>query len=298
MMKVKFREVDRSIDRTTMHIIGTLMPLLMGLFIIGVGVCVVDPVFFPRPSKGILAGTSILSSTRYPNSTNNFVLEIYDISTDNSSAKSELYVYFTLVEVPKDNDTLVFVIPYQVQDCSIYFQSYETQEQLSINYNQNLDCSYISVPLRHQIDKSVSLTLRFTWRFFVKSSSFDTFDLVLPIGLTDQRVVQNTNLSTIIDPPQFSEARISISDPSDGRNIAYYPAPNKVHAYNGRLWNSWILDAQQPSIAPPLASIKMEYIVERFADEKEFRILLAGALLGLGATLIVEFFLQVVKERT
>jgi len=269
--------------------------LLLGFALCGLGVYSAYPIFFTSPNiKTIPVGITILSTVPYPESLNRFIFLVYDISTINSSAKCELTIDLTLKENLTSNDTLVFLIPYKVETPKASFPSYSVQP--STYYNQSLEYSNISIPLQPQEGLSFLLTLTFTWQDCLRWTSFDTFDVIVPIGFTDTRAPHPNLPSKIIDPPDFSYTRISISDPQGCRATLYNPSTSKVHTFNARIWNSWIVDVQLDPHSPPLAAVRVEYIYESRANQKDLRIFLSGVLLGAGISVLVELVSSFLKE--
>jgi len=272
-----------------------ILLFVVGLVLCGFALFFVYPIFFTHSRiENIPVGITILSTVPYPDSLNRFFFLVYDISTINSSAKCELYIDLTLKENTTSNDTLIFVIPYKVRNSKASFLSYNVQSLPY--YNQSLDCSYISIPLQPQTGLSLGLTLDFTWENCLRWTSFDAFDVIVPIGFTDTRVIQPNLPDKIIDPPAFSYTRVSISDPLGCRATLYNPSTSKVHTFNGRIWNSWIVDAKSDPQGPPLASVRVEYVYEKRANGRDLRTFISGVLFGAGTSILVELIFQFLRE--
>ena len=111
------------------------------------------------------------------------------------------------------------------------------------------------------------------------------------------KIVQPNLPDKIIDPPLFSYTRISISDPPDSRPILYNPSPSKVHTFNGRIWNSWVVDVETDLESPPLTSVRIEYLSERLAREKDSRLFIAGGLLGTGVSIFAADLLLLIRSK-
>jgi len=257
--------------------------------LIAIAFIIVSPLYLPKKQISS-TGITILSTTLYPESLDRFILVIYDISQSDSSAKGELYIALNFTKPPNVNDMLVFVIPYELRNCKVKHSDPEAR-LLSVQYNHSLEASYISIALKPQM-KKFELTLEFTLHNCLKWVSFDTFDLIIPLGITDIRIIQQKWLGDVltIDPTDFKYIRISISDPVGCKSVLYHPQVSKVYAFEGRIWNSWIIDGK--SASPPLALVRAEYLSESLTSEKDLRIFLAGTLLSLGASVIVSTILH------
>ncbi len=240
-------------------------------------------------------GITILTTMPYPESLDSFIFLVYNISIYGSNAECEIYTKLTFSEIPNNNDSVVFVIPYNIENCEVLHSPYVLRS--SLYYNQDLDCSFITIYPQPEMGNIFEVIIYFRWVNCLRWTSYDMFDLIVSFGFSDIRIIQSNWSGNIIDPPNFPYARISISDPSDCRPILYNPLTNKVHTFEGRIWNSWIVDISIDPKSPPLASVRVEYLSEALADEKDYRVFIAGALLGTGISVFINSFTTLEKRK-